>query len=80
MLADGLNQMLRGTLKLVVDDHGNKQIFEESVETRVFFPQEFITLVQMSNKFEFLGYFERGSTGLLSEALDDNITLLRRRD
>lgn len=77
-LADGLNQMLRETLKLDVNDHGKKKIFEETIETRAFFPQEFITLVEMNNLFEFLGYFERSSTKPLSEALPDNIALLQR--
>ena len=78
-LADGLKQMLREMLKLDVDDHGKKKVFEESIETRAFFPQEFITLVEMNNMFDFLGYFERSSTNPLSEALPDNITLLQRR-
>jgi SAM-dependent methyltransferase len=78
-LADGLNQLLKGTLRLIVNDHGEKKVFEESPITRVFFPQEFITLVEMNNKFDFLGYFERSSTNPLSEALRDNITLLKRK-
>jgi SAM-dependent methyltransferase len=77
-VADSLNQMLRGTLRLDVDDHGKKKILEEITETRVFFPQEFITLIRMNTEFEFLGYFERSSSKPLSEALSDNITLLKR--
>ena len=78
-LADSLNQMLRETLRLDVDDHGAKQSFEETLETRAFFPQEFVTLVEVNDMFEFLGYFERSSTKRLTEALPDNIALLRRR-
>ena len=78
-LADSLNQMLRETLRLDVDDHGAKQSFEETIETRAFFPQEFVTLVEVNGMFEFLGYFERSSTKRLTEALPDNIALLRRR-
>jgi SAM-dependent methyltransferase len=77
-LADSLNQRLRETLRLEVDDHGKKKIFEESTETRAFFPQEFVTLVEMNGMFEFLGYFERSSTKPLTEALPDNVVLLRR--
>lgn len=77
-LADSLNQMLRETLRLDVDDHGKKQIFEETIETRAIFPQEFVTLVEINDKFEFLGYFERSTTKRLTEALPDNIVLLRR--
>jgi len=77
-LADSLNQRLRETLRLEVDDHGKKKIFEESTETRAFFPQEFVTLVEMNGRFEFLGYFERSTTKPLTEALPNNIVLLRR--
>lgn len=77
-LADSLNQRLRETLRLEVDDHGKKQVFEETIETRAFFPQEFVTLVEMNGRFEFLGYYERSSTKPLTEALPDNIVLLRR--
>ncbi len=77
-VADSLNQILRSRLRLDVDDHGVKKFFEEITESRVYFPQEFITLIRMNTKFEFLGYFERNSTQYLSEALTDNITLLQR--
>ncbi len=77
-LADSLNQMLRETLRLDVNDHGKKQSFEETIETRAFFPQEFVTLVEINGMFEFLGYYERSSTKRLTEALPDNIVLLRR--
>lgn len=77
-LADSLNQMLRETLRLDVDDHGEKKSFEETSEVRAFFPQEFVTLVEINDMFEFLGYFERSSTKRLAEALRDNIVLLRR--
>jgi SAM-dependent methyltransferase len=77
-LVDSLKQRLRETLRLEVDDHGEKKIFEESTETRAFFPQEFVTLVEINDKFEFLGYFERSSSKRLTEALPDNIVLLRR--
>ena len=77
-LADSLKQMLRETLRLDVDDHGKKQIFEETIETRAIFPQEFVTLVEINDKFEFLGYYERSSTERLTEALPDNIVLLKR--
>jgi len=77
-LVDSLNQRHRETLRLEVDDHGVKHSFEESMETRAFFPQEFITLVEMNGKFEFLGFFERSSTKPLTEAHPDNNLLLRR--
>ena len=77
-LVDSLNQRLRETLRMEVDDHGEKRVFEESTETRAFFPQEFVTLVEMNGMFEFLGFFQCSSTKSLTEAHPDNIVLLRR--
>jgi hypothetical protein len=77
-LVDSLKQRLRETLRLEVDDHGEKKVFEGSTETRIFFPQEFITLVEMNGMFAFIGYYERSSTERLTEAHSDNIVLLRR--
>ena len=77
-LLDSLKQRLRETLRLEVDDHGEKIIFEGSTETRAFFPQEFVTLVEMNGMFEFIGYFERSSTKRLTEAHSDNLVLLRK--
>jgi len=78
-LTDALNQMLSETLRLDINDHGKRKSFEETIETRAFFPQEFVALVELNGEFEFLGYFERSSTRHLTEAIPDNIALLRRR-
>jgi SAM-dependent methyltransferase len=78
-LVDALSQTLRETMTMNVDDHGEHVVLEEKLETRMFFPQEFVTLVELRGRFEFLGWFERGSTRRLREASPDNIALLRRR-
>ena len=78
-LNDALAQMLKETMTMKVDDQGKHTVLEETMETRMIFPQEFITLVELKGKFEFLGWFERNSTRRLSEASPDNIALLRRR-
>jgi SAM-dependent methyltransferase len=78
-LVDALAQMLRETMTMEVDDHGEHTVLQETLETRMIFPQEFITLVELKGEFEFLGWFERNTTRRLAEASQDNIALLRRR-
>ncbi len=78
-LKDALTQMLTEKMVLEVDDRGRQLVLEESQDTRMVFPQEFITLVEMNGKFEFLGWFERDRMVELKEASMDNIALLRRK-
>jgi SAM-dependent methyltransferase len=78
-LKDALAQTLIETMTLDVDDHGRNIVLEERAETRMIFPQEFVALVELNGRFEFLGWFDRSSTQRLVKASPDNITLLRRR-
>jgi SAM-dependent methyltransferase len=78
-LKDSLTQMLTETMRLDVNDHGRALVFEESVETKMIFPQEFLTLVELNDKFEFIGWFERHGMKRLTRADLDNVSLLRRR-
>ncbi len=78
-LKDALAQTLIETMRLEVDDHGRKMVFEESGETRMIFPQELLTLLELNGRFEFLGWFERDRMEKLMKASMDNITLLRRK-
>lgn len=78
-LKDTLTQMITETITLDVNDHGRKLVFEEVIDTKMVFPQEFLALIQLSNKFEFIGWFERDRIRKLKKANMDNITLLRRK-
>lgn len=78
-LKDALSQMLTETMTLEVDDHGRTMVLEESRETRMIFPQEFLTLVELNGRFEFIGWFERDEMVRLKKASMDNIAVLRRR-
>jgi SAM-dependent methyltransferase len=42
---------------LDVDDHGTSHRIESRVPTKIFFPQEFLCLVELSRHFEFVGWF-----------------------
>lgn len=78
-LQDALGQMIRETIRLEIDDHGNTFVLEESSDVKIVFPQEFLALVEQNGKLEFLGWFERDSPVPLEKASMDNITLLRRK-
>jgi hypothetical protein len=77
-LKDSLAQVLTETLTLNVDDHGKKEVFSEKRDVKLIFPQEFLILVEMNKKFEFIGWFERDSVKRLTKANNDNIIVLRR--
>ncbi|UCG37063.1 MAG: hypothetical protein JSV64_01965, partial [Candidatus Bathyarchaeota archaeon] len=78
-LKDALTQTVTETITLEVDDHGKESVFEETVNTKMIFPQEFLTLVQLNGRFEFIGWFERYRMKKLTSANLDNITILRKR-
>ncbi len=78
-LKDAMTQMVTGTMTLNVNDHGNELVLQDSQDMRMIFPQEFVTLVELNDNFEFVGWFERDSTKPLTEANRDNIVLLRRK-
>lgn len=78
-LKDALMQTITETMTLEVDDHGEKPTFEEIVNTKIIFPQEFLTLIQLNDRFEFIGWFERHRMKKLTKANMDNITILRKK-
>jgi len=83
--ADALRQTVIQTLILQVNDRGQTRVFTDHDEVKLFFPQEFASLVQLHGAFEFLGYFERYGTSLhepfsAARARADHNALLRRRD
>ena len=78
-LKDTINQILKETIKLEVNDHGKKSVFQESADNKMIFPKEFLELVKLNNKFEFLGWFERFKMKTLRKANMDNIVILRRK-
>ncbi len=83
-LKDTLKQILKDTIKLEVNDNGRKLVFQESRDTKMIFPQEFLMLMNLNNQFEFIGWFagcfeSNYRIKKLKEAHLDNIILLRRR-
>jgi SAM-dependent methyltransferase len=78
-LKDTLDQILTDRIRLDVNDHGSKFVFEESQDVKMIFPQEFLSLIELSKKFEFIGWFQRDRMRKLKKASMDNITILRRK-
>jgi SAM-dependent methyltransferase len=78
-LQDTLSQTIRETIKMEVNDRGKELLFEESSDTKLIFPQELLALIELNNKFEFIGWFEHNSTKELTTAHLDNIIILRRK-
>ena len=76
---DTLEQTSREKLVLEVDDHGRKIKYEDERIIRNIFPQEFLALLQLNGKFEFIGWFERFTAKRLVQAVMDNNVLLRRK-
>jgi transposase len=78
-LTNTLKQMLKETLRLDVNDHGKKMVFKESHYTHMIFPQEFLALVKLNNKFKSIGWFGRFKMKRLKKASMDNIIILRKK-
>jgi len=78
-LKDVLSQTSEENIILEVNDHGKKiKLIKKEIMKNVF-PQEFLTLVELNNKFEFPGWFERFKFKKLKKASMDNIIILRKK-
>jgi SAM-dependent methyltransferase len=56
-ITDPVAQTYNECLTFTVDDHGNGKIIDGRVPAKVFFPQEFLCLVELSGRFEFIGWY-----------------------
>lgn len=76
---DPIAQTSEENIILEVNDHGKKlKLIEKRVVKHVY-PQEFLALLKLNNKFEFLGWFERFKFKKLKRGSMDNIVLLRKK-
>lgn len=81
-----IKQTYKETLTLSVNDHGRRKRFIQKRELKLVLAQEFKTLLELNQEFEFLGWWEGScNTWDLDRPLektvevDDNMVLLRRR-
>jgi len=56
-ILDPVAQIYNEWLTFTVNDHGKDIIMEGRVPAKVFFPQEFLCLVKLSGRFEFIGWY-----------------------
>jgi SAM-dependent methyltransferase len=56
-LVDPIEQTCIEHVVLEVDDHSKKSRLESELERKLFFPQEFLLLIQTHKRFEFVGWF-----------------------
>lgn len=78
-LKDALEQKVLEKIILEVDDNGEKNTIVDERTEKLIFPQEFISLVNHNDRFEFVGWFERYEIETLEEAKNDNIVVLRKK-
>jgi SAM-dependent methyltransferase len=64
---------------LEIDDHGTKHRIESRVPTKIFFPQEFLCLVELSRRFEFVGWFNDFDFAAPVTPEGRHVAILRRR-
>jgi len=77
-LVDLLEQRVRESMSMKVNDHGKEMIFEESRETKLVFPQELKTLIRFIDSFEFIGWFSPDGSDILEKSSCINIFVLRK--
>lgn len=76
---DSISQTSEENIILEINDHGKKlKLIEKNLIKHVF-PQEFLSLIKLNNKFEFLGWFERFKFKKLKKGNRNNIVLLRKK-
>jgi SAM-dependent methyltransferase len=78
-LKDTLKQTGVATITLDVYDHGKEFFFEESRDVKIIFPSEFLTLIELNGKFEFIGWFEPDKVKKLKSAKENNFAILKRK-
>lgn len=56
-ILDPIAQTYNECLSFTVDDHGRKLTIEGRVPAKIFFPQEFLCLIELSGRFDFIGWY-----------------------
>ncbi len=64
---------------LEVDDHGTRHTIASRVPTKIFFPQEFLCLVELTPRFEFVGWFNDFDFAAPVTPEGRHIAILRKR-
>ena len=78
-LTDAVAQTYDERLSFTVDDNGRCVVIGGRVPAKVFFPQEFLSLVELSGRFEFIGWCNDFSFTAKLKPEGRHVTILRKR-
>lgn len=78
-ILDPIAQTYNEHLTFTVNDHGKDMIIEGRVPAKVFFPQEFLCLVEFSGRFEFIGWYNDFSFTAEVNPEGRHLAILRKR-
>ena len=78
-MLDPIAQTYNETLSFAVDDHGRKLTIEGRVPVKMFFPQEFRSLIEQSARFEFIGWYNDFSLTAPLTPEGRHMVILRKR-
>jgi len=78
-LVNALEQTVYHKLSYLVNEHGQTREIKSEALVKLFFPQEFKTIVELQGYFDVVGFFERDSTRPIHDVKTDNIVLLRKK-
>jgi SAM-dependent methyltransferase len=78
-LIDPVAQTYDECLTLSVNDRGNQLLIDGRVPAKVFFPQEFLCLVELSGRFEFIGWYNDFSLTAELNATGRHMVIMRKR-
>jgi SAM-dependent methyltransferase len=78
-VTDYIEQISEGKLILDVVDHGERKRLVSIERSKEFAPQELRSLVELSSRFKFLGFFKHLSLQRLRENFNNNIVLMQKK-
>lgn len=78
-LVDPIAQTYDECLTFTVNDHGRDLVIAGRVPAKVFFPQEFLCLVELSGRFEFIGWYNDFSFAAELKPEGRHLAVLRKR-
>ena len=78
-LVDPVAQTYHECLTLRVNDHGRELLISGRVPAKVFFPQEFLCLVGLSGRFEFIGWYNDFNLAAKFKPEGRHVVILRKR-
>ena len=78
-LTDPVAQTYDECLTFTVDDRGKEVVINGRVPVKVFFPQEFLSLIELSGRFEFIGWYNDFSFSAKLKPDGRHMAILRKR-